>query len=95
MERGSRVRIIGNASEEGKEKVRVDIDNAFHHHIEYLPNDLREKFQQNELPKIEQEIALIACVNKATNELLEQCYALLLEEAFVAFYQNILKARGF
>ncbi|HAZ16952.1 MAG: hypothetical protein A3H59_02510 [Candidatus Jacksonbacteria bacterium RIFCSPLOWO2_02_FULL_43_9] len=73
MERGSRVRIIGNASEEGKEKVRVDIDNAFHHHIEYLPNDLREKFQQNELPKIEQEIALIACVNKATNELLEQC----------------------
>lgn len=72
MERGSQIRVIGNASEQDKEELRVDIDNVFHRHAEHIPVELREKFEQYEIPKSEQEITLIQLVNIVTDELMKE-----------------------
>src|SRR5579864_3076321 len=70
MERIPRFRIIGKASEEKKEIVRKEKEQAlFDHPNSFSPEELTQ-LRKLEYPKSEKEISLIGFANKETNELM-------------------------
>lgn len=70
------VRIVGDASEEDKTKIRREILASFgegHWQLKALTEDGRKAVRENEVKKTRLDEALIAFANEKTNELMKQC----------------------
>jgi len=67
-----RFKIIGNAPEEEKEKVKKTYEDRLCSHAETLVGIDKENFRKFEYPKTEKELKIINLINKETNRLLEE-----------------------
>lgn len=72
MEHEPDFKTIGKASDETKEEVKKTFKKLLCHHLESLPPELKDLFEKNDLPKTEQEIALIDLANEETYKLMQK-----------------------
>ncbi len=72
MEQGPEIRIVGGASEEKKEQVKKEVEQALFSHFESLSPQEREQFEKLEYPKSEKELALIQFANEETSRLMQE-----------------------
>ncbi len=72
MEKGREVRIVGEASNEKKDQVRKEIQQALFSHLESLSLQEKEQFEKLEYSKSDKELALIQFANKETSRLMQE-----------------------
>lgn len=71
-EKGPKIRIVGDAHEDYKEKVREEIEESFFHHNDSLSKEDWEEIIMVEHAKSEKEIELINFANQETNRLMQE-----------------------
>ena len=72
MEGKREIRIVGRSSEEAKEKIQSLYRKRLFDHVSSLTEKDKELIKKYEIPKTDEEIALISLANKETNLLTER-----------------------